>query len=52
MCFGRSKKVMTVMEVGARISGTIHAKHDNGVTVSNFQNRATVIASQGMIKSF
>ena len=52
MCFGCSKKVMTVTEVRVRISGMIHAKRDNGVTISNFQNRATVIALQGMIKSF
>ena len=52
MCFSYSKKVMTMTEVGARILGMIHAKRDDGVTVSNFQNWATVIASQGMIESF
>ena len=52
MCFGRSKKVITMTEVRARISGIIRAKRDDGVTVSNFQNWATVIASQGMIESF
>ncbi len=52
MYFGRSKKVVTVTEVGARILGMIRAKRDDGVTVSNFQNWATVIASQGIIESF
>ena len=41
-----------MMEVRARILGTIRAKHDNGVTISNFQNWATVITSQGIIESF
>ena len=52
MCFSRSKKVVTMTEVGAQISGIIRVKCDNGVTVLNFQNWATVIALQGMIKSF
>ena len=43
---------MTVIEVGARISGMIRAKRDDGVTVLNFQNWVTVIALQGMIESF
>ena len=33
MYFSCSKKVVTVMEVRARISGTIHAKCNNSVTV-------------------
>ena len=52
MCFGRSKKAMAVARVGARVLSPVRAKRDDGVAVSNFQNWATVIASQGIIESF